>query len=442
MWLLPLLHRLGRVPVHAYYRLAVSGKRGPRSGPLLLVANHPNSLFDPLLVAMAAGRPVRFLAKEPLFHDPVVGWLVRGAGSIPVFRAQDDPGSVGRNEEAFRAAHEALRDGAALGIFPEGISHHLPALAPLKTGAARIALGAAALRGGAFPILPVGLSFRDKERFRSEGLVRVGAPVEWDDLASPDFGAREVRELTRRIGEALRAHTLNLGSWEDAPLVRWAAAVYAAEFGVPVDAAARVAAEQEAVAILSAERERGSDEWSEAARLLRRHARILGHLGLEPSDLHESPTLATTLRWTLRQAAMLVGAGIFAALGSLLFLPPQRLGDLVVARMEVTPDVRSTYRTITTGVLGIAWIVILAATAAVLGGWVAGAVTLAALPALATLTLLVRDRWSSARGTARRYLLLRTRAALRQELLARQREIAARLRDLRERPPAPAAPTP
>ena len=66
---------------------------------MLLVANHPNSLLDPAMVAVAARRPVRFLAKAPLFSDRLVGFLVRGAGSIPVYRKSDDPSQVGRNEE-------------------------------------------------------------------------------------------------------------------------------------------------------------------------------------------------------------------------------------------------------------------------------------------------------------------------------------------------------
>jgi glycerol-3-phosphate O-acyltransferase / dihydroxyacetone phosphate acyltransferase len=441
MWLLPLLRPITALPARTYYRLSVVGERVPAEGPVLLVANHPNSLFDPALVVAAARRPVRFLAKEPLMHDRVIGWLVRGVGSIPIFRAQDDPGSVGRNEEAFRAAHEALREGAALGIFPEGISHHLPALAPLKTGAARIALGAAALRGAPFPIVPVGLSFRDKERFRSEALVRVGAPVMWDDLAHPDFGTREARELTRRIADALRAHTLNLASWEDAPLIRWAAEIYTAEFGAPTDAAGRAAAEQEALEVLSAARVRGSAEWEGTARAVRRHARIMQSLRLHPADLHARPSAVAAFGWTLRQTAFLLLAGLLALLGRVLFLLPQKLIDPVIGRMEVTPDVRSTYRTIAGAVFFSAWILILAAAAAVAGGWRVGLAALLVLPALAALTLLVRDRWSTVSGAAYRFLLLRTREPLRRELARRQWRLAVQLNALRRGAGTPPRPT-
>ena len=64
-WLLPLAGPVARLLVHAYYRVTVAGTPVPQDRPLLLIANHPNEAFDPLLVAAAVDRPVRFLAKAP-----------------------------------------------------------------------------------------------------------------------------------------------------------------------------------------------------------------------------------------------------------------------------------------------------------------------------------------------------------------------------------------
>src|SRR5687767_14443711 len=122
MWLAPFLSHVSNAALRVYYRLHRAGGAVAPNGPVLLVANHPNSLLDPAMVALAARRPVRFLAKAPLFTDPLVGFLVRGAGSIPVYRKADDPSQVSRNEEMFRAVHDALGGGAAGGIFPEGVS--------------------------------------------------------------------------------------------------------------------------------------------------------------------------------------------------------------------------------------------------------------------------------------------------------------------------------
>jgi 1-acyl-sn-glycerol-3-phosphate acyltransferase len=86
------LPRLLAAGTRLFYRLELAG-RAPAAGPVLFVANHPNSLLDPALVSLAAGREVRFLAKHTLFDDRKVGWLVRAAGSVPVYRQQDGPGA-------------------------------------------------------------------------------------------------------------------------------------------------------------------------------------------------------------------------------------------------------------------------------------------------------------------------------------------------------------
>src|SRR5574341_2364273 len=107
MWLTPAFSLIANAAARIYYRLTIAGERVPQRGPVLLVANHPNSLIDPLLVCAAAGRPVRFLAKAPLFSDLKTGWMVRAVGAIPVYRRQDDPTLMDKNADMFRAAYAA-----------------------------------------------------------------------------------------------------------------------------------------------------------------------------------------------------------------------------------------------------------------------------------------------------------------------------------------------
>src|SRR5690349_13163337 len=113
MWLLPHFPALSAAAIRVYYRASCDGGSVPSEGPVLIVGNHPNSLMDRVFLAWASRRPVRFLAKAPLFSNPLVGWLVRGSGSIPVYRRQDDSTLMARNDDTFRAVHDALADGAA-----------------------------------------------------------------------------------------------------------------------------------------------------------------------------------------------------------------------------------------------------------------------------------------------------------------------------------------
>ena len=122
---------LVRSLVKFYYpRIEVTGLGLiPRNGPVLLAANHPNSLIDPVLLGIAARRPVHLMAKAPLFTVPVFGDLMRALGMVPAYRGSDDPKQVSKNLESLAAAACQLAAGKVMGIFPEGKSHDATALA-------------------------------------------------------------------------------------------------------------------------------------------------------------------------------------------------------------------------------------------------------------------------------------------------------------------------
>ena len=440
MWLAPFLSHVSHAALRVYYRLHRAGGPVPRSGPVLLVANHPNSLLDPAMVALAARRPVRFLAKAPLFTDRLVGFLVRGAGSIPVYRKSDDPSQVGRNEEMFRAVHQALAGGAAVGIFPEGLSHSDPSLAPLKTGAARIALGTLASHNVRVPIVPIGSVFRDKNVFRSEALVTVGQAIAWDDL-SPDTAGdgHAVRELTQRIDRALRDVTVNLERWEDAALVELAEAIYAAEFGKATDAAAWVARLRTTTETLTQLRQESEGSLPLAKDILR-HGRILQRLGVRPRDLVEDPGRPGVLWWLMRRLPL---GGVIPLLvlvvGTAVFFVPYRLTGIVEKRARPRDDVRATHKLLAGTIVFPLWILTLSLALTVMVGPLIGLLSIVGLPALGLFTLGLHEQWRDARSEAARYVTLRRRREMIEPLRDAQRELGVRLKAVLERQAARAS---
>lgn len=214
-----------------FRRIEIVGEdRIPTSGPTVVVLNHPNALVDPGLVLCFSPRPVSFLAKSTLFTMPVVSVLVKAFDSVPVYRRKDaaDPA---KNRETFDVARRILSGGGMLALFPEGISHSEPNLQPLKTGAARIALGAASAGGEPVTIVPAGLFFTDKTRFRSEALIYYGEPleaepVELDESMEPPRAA--ARELTDRLADALESVTLQADEVEALSIVARAERLYGA----------------------------------------------------------------------------------------------------------------------------------------------------------------------------------------------------------------------
>ena len=188
----------------------------PGEGAVIFCGNHPNSLLDPVLITAHCGRPVHFAAKDVLFRSKILGSLLNLMGAVPIKRRSDHGDGSVDNSEAFEALHRVLGEGHAIGIFPEGISNDASQLAPLKTGAARIALGAKRDHPETPVFLvPAGLCYFRRNRFRSSVLIQFGAPHEVTaaDAADPDQ-RRRARKLTDEIERHLRALTINADTWE------------------------------------------------------------------------------------------------------------------------------------------------------------------------------------------------------------------------------------
>lgn len=218
-----------RVLVRAFFRrVEVSGLENvPAKGGGLIVAWHPNGLVDPGLILAHCPRQVVFGARHGLFLVPVLGWIMRGVGAVPIYRAMDaKSGTVDRraqNEQSLGALAKAIAGGAFAALFPEGVSHDAPRMMELKTGAARLYYQARAAAPERVPvILPVGLHYDDKRSFRSYALVEFHAPIELPpelDLVPaadepPDQARARAARLTDEIEARLEEVVHPTESWE------------------------------------------------------------------------------------------------------------------------------------------------------------------------------------------------------------------------------------
>lgn len=434
MWLLPVLSAICSLAGRLFYRLSVDGSPVPREGPVLLVANHPNSLIDPLIVAAVAGRPVRFLAKAPLFSDPKLGWIMRAAGAIPVYRRQDDPSLVGQNRDVFQAVFTELAGGAAIGIFPEGTSHSEPSLVELRTGAARMAMGSYEDTGETFPIIPVGLVPERKERFRSRMKVVLGDPIPWDDLAERGRGDREaVRELTDRIGGGLRSVTLNVERWEDRPLVETVEAIWSLRMGEAEGPAHQVQRFDITTRILAAVRRSQEDRWKALSTDLAAHARRLALFRLRPADLHADVRLRSSLGWSARRLYLVAVPTVTIALvGHVAFWVPFQLTALLAGKARPALDRESTYKLLIGIMAYAAWVLAVALVGVLVWGVWIGVALLVLLPPLGTVGLWVRERWRMAFRDVHRFRILRSRKRVVRKLRSEQERLGVELEVLFE----------
>lgn len=182
----------------------------PKDGPLILVANHPSTFLDPLIIAAITRRKVYFLAKGSLFKNGFLRWFFKHLNMIPVYRAQDDAAQMNKNTETFDKCYEHLEKNGVILIFPEGISITEKKLKPLKTGAARIALGAEARNQFKLGVtlLPIGLNYENPHQFRKNVLINIGEPIaakSFEDafIADPYEAAQELTSTTKEQLESL-----------------------------------------------------------------------------------------------------------------------------------------------------------------------------------------------------------------------------------------------
>lgn len=428
MWLLNALPRLSGWIVHSMHRVTAIEGSIPPAGPVLLVANHPSGLIDPLVVTVAARRPVRWLSKSTLVFHPLMGWLFRAAGCIPVYRLQDDPTQMDRNAEAFKAAVDAFVGGSVVAMFPEGISHHSPGLAPMKTGAARLALSAAVRLGGSLPIIPVGVIYRDAPTFRSSAGVVVGEPIEWTDLGQKTPEDRvAVDELTERIGEGLSKVTRHLTNWADQAVVEHAAAVLAAQSTSVHAPPSWVARASGMLARMDAVHD---PELPSLRQRVKSHARALARLQVTPAELASDRAPKGPGWWRGWRAPFI---GLLWLIGRGWTWPPYRATGLLAERLAPDKDTVGTFKAGIGFILFSVWIILSAVGVGYWLGWPWGVLTVPVAVGLSFLTLRLEEaRQLAAAATNAR--VWRTRKSERVQVLREeQRDLAGELEKVVER---------
>ncbi|MEZ4453759.1 MAG: 1-acyl-sn-glycerol-3-phosphate acyltransferase [Nannocystaceae bacterium] len=213
--------------VRVFYRqievVGLENVPGEGEGAVIFVGNHPNSLLDPVMVVTTCGRVVHFAAKDVLFRSRLLRPFLGALGAVPIARRSDHGEGAVDNASAFESLFAVMAAGRSMGIFPEGLSHDEAQVQRLKTGAARIALGMAARHPEVkLQIIPCGLNYVRRGRFRGRVLVQYGAPLEVP-IATLGPGSADApiecqraaaRDLTARIDQALRALTINAPDWE------------------------------------------------------------------------------------------------------------------------------------------------------------------------------------------------------------------------------------
>ncbi|HEX2899773.1 MAG TPA: 1-acyl-sn-glycerol-3-phosphate acyltransferase [Bacteroidia bacterium] len=221
-----ILRLMVRVTLRIFYKeFTVNGReRLPRKGPLIVVANHPNTLMDPLIVASLLHQMAGFMGNGSLFRNKPLAKLLRFFNVIPVYRKQDiRPGENIDNQDNFEHARAYLGEGGTLLIFPEGTSYAEKKLRDLRTGAARIAMSYESAHDfqGGLVVMPLALNYTAPTRSRTRIRIDVGEPIpvsKFADIHRQD-NFEAVRALTEEVRQQIASRMVVLDDKEQETLL-------------------------------------------------------------------------------------------------------------------------------------------------------------------------------------------------------------------------------
>ncbi|KAI9358205.1 hypothetical protein BD770DRAFT_321197 [Pilaira anomala] len=215
------LQYLSRLALWVYFRKIkiICRTPVPAEGPLLIAANHSNMVLDPivLIATFPHSRPCHFWALARFFRIPVVGQILKAAGVLPVDTKTHS------NAKLFESTIQSLDQGAVVALFPEGTSYTAPNHLPFKDGISWASFEyltqLANRKDGpkTISIIPVGITYSTKNRWRSEAVVEYGDPIiqRVDDLEAFHNDPKSiVKNLTDRIAKGVERSTINSPDWD------------------------------------------------------------------------------------------------------------------------------------------------------------------------------------------------------------------------------------
>lgn len=427
---------LARALLRLFYRSidVVGGERLPPAGPLIVAANHHNSVVDAMLLIATAPRPLCALANAPLFRHPFIGPFLRLLGALPVHRRQEAGDDPARNAALFAATTATLAGGGAILIFPEGRTQPEPVLLTLRTGAARMLLAADAGGAPTVTLLPVGLVFHEPGTFRAgRALVSIGPPV--DTAAAVALARSEperaARELTDRLGDALRAEIVEADDRASLRLLGLAEELWQQRVAsAPRDEKARVEWLQGAMRSYRELTRREPVRIAAFRKELEAYDRDLRDAGIAAAQLKHPYSRGGAIRFALGEGlALLLGAPL-ALVGIAVHAIPYQATGRVVKAMGRTDEEEATDKIAVGLVLfPLAWAAEASLVWALGGAWALLAFGAALLPT-GFFALAWRERLERLAGEARAVFLFLRDRGLPGRLRERQQALASELLEL------------
>ncbi|MEN8187374.1 MAG: lysophospholipid acyltransferase family protein [Bacteroidota bacterium] len=205
-----------------YKKIIVKGKKNiPKNKAVLFVANHPNALIDPLLVAVTDDRNTHYLTRASVFNNPFIKKILFSVNMIPVFRFRDGISNEKlklENEKIFEYCYDLLIKEQAILIFAEGSHNIQRRIRPFRKGFARIVFGAFDKEKSIeIDIVPVGLNYTKPEAYASSVSIIYGKPIAVKPYWEMENRNEATKQITVKVSEELKKitnHIEDIGNYD------------------------------------------------------------------------------------------------------------------------------------------------------------------------------------------------------------------------------------
>lgn len=422
-----LIDRLAAFLVRSLYRdvdVHVSPDAAAVDGPAVVVSNHFGGVADALVLFGVLPRRPGVVARDVIWANPVVGKALDALGAIPVHKRSDGGGGAS-NDAMFASCHEALIDGGDVLIFPEGVTRNEPSMAPVKTGAARIALGARTAGCDGLMVVPVGIHYENKAALRSRVFVNIGSPISLDEfvasrpgeVGSDDHDA--VHALNDQITVALRRAAPDYDDWTEEHLLTNAAEVTVRSLvddpRGPVDRGLRDR-------LANTLADRPAAHRAAICEAAARYDETLEAVGYTDGELAGRIGTGRFARGVFAQLLVGLLAVPFALVGALVNVVPFLIVRLV-GRRSMSPSLAATVKPLVAiAAYGLAWAVVIWWAWATFG-WRGGLTAFVLLPVYLAAVIVVVERVAAAYRLWRRRRARRTGDSLGDDVLAERRAV-------------------
>jgi 1-acyl-sn-glycerol-3-phosphate acyltransferase len=443
-----LFRLLARIALRLFFRrLEVEGQGTvPARGPVLFVPNHTNALVDPLLLVITLRRRVTLTAKNVLGQNPLLGLLMTGLGVVTFHRREDvgkgaDPKQNLRSLERCRSI---LRQGSAVCIFPEGISHSDPHLRIFRTGAARLAFDFVREDGnpGGLKIVPTGLLYTEKDRFRSGVWLRYAPPLDVERWLA-DHPEADGDTLTDELRRRVEALTVNFETRRESAILSWGAEILASGGLAPSPLGWKERPLEEDFQLLTRLQagyrrllDTHFEEVQKLVKRVRQYRTELKRLGIRPAEVYLPMHFGKALFFVVRELELLLIGAPTAMFGAINHLLPYWIVKKIAVALSKDKDHWATHVVYASFlVFPVCYLVQIAAAWIFLPAFWAAIYTIA-LPYTGYVTLLYSERAGSSWRRLRTFLYFFRNRSRQQELAREGRDIIAGIRALDEQLPA------